>query len=59
MLTVSKEGEKFYVPSEKIDMQRFQALGEVEQTTRLEMGEVNGLFELLEGILQKEDFAKT
>lgn len=56
--TGEKAYEEFYVPGEKIDMQRFQALGVVEQTTRHEMNEVNIFFEKLEGIFAKEDFSK-
>ena len=56
--TGEKAYEEFYVPGEKIDMQRFQALGVVEQTTRHEMAEVNNFFDKLEGIFAKEDFTK-
>ena len=56
--TGEKAYEEFYVPGEKIDMQRFQALGVVEQTTRHEMSEVNSFFDKLEGIFAKEDFTK-
>ena len=56
--TGEKAYEEFYVPGEKIDMQRFLALGVVEQTTRHEMSEVNGFFDKLEGIFAKEDFTK-
>ena len=56
--TGEKAYEEFYVPGEKIDMQRFRALGVVEQTTRHEMSEVNGFFEKLEDIFAKEDFTK-
>ena len=56
--TGEKSFEEFFVPGEKIDMQRFQALGVVEQTTRHEMSEVNGFFDKLEGIFAKEDFTK-
>jgi FlaA1/EpsC-like NDP-sugar epimerase len=56
--TGEKAYEEFYVPGEKIDMQRFQALGVVEQTTRHEMDEVNGFFDKLEEIFAKEDFTK-
>ena len=45
--TGEKAYEEFYVPGEKIDMQRFQSLGVVEQTTRHEMAEVNGFFDKL------------
>lgn len=56
--TGEKAYEEFYVPGEKTDMQRFQALGVVEQTTRHDMDEVNGFFTKLEAIFQKEDFTK-
>ena len=56
--TGEKAYEEFYVPGEKIDMQRFQTLGVVEKTTRHEMSEVNNFFEKLEAIFAKEDFTK-
>ena len=56
--TGEKAYEEFYVPGEKIDMQRFQALGVVEQTTRHEMQEVDNFFYKLESIFQKDDFTK-
>ena len=56
--TGEKAYEEFYVPGEKIDMERFQSLGVVEQTTRHEMSEVNSFFEKLEGIFSKGDFTK-
>ena len=56
--TGEKAYEEFYVPGEKIDMQRFQALGVVEQTTRHNMAEVDSFFEKIEGIFAKDDFTK-
>ena len=56
--TGEKAYEEFYVPGEKIDMQRFQALGVVEQTARHNMTEVDSFFDKLEGIFQKDDFTK-
>lgn len=56
--TGEKAYEEFYVPGEKIDMQRFKALGVVCQTTRHEMAEVNAFFEKLEDIFAKDDFTK-
>ena len=56
--TGEKSFEEFYVPGEKIDMQRFQSLGVVEQTTRHEMDEVNIFFHKLEAIFAKNDFTK-
>ena len=57
--TGEKAYEEFYVPGEKLNMQRFKSLGVVEQTTRHEMDEVNAFFEKLEGIFAKEDFTKS
>ena len=56
--TGEKAYEEFYVPGEKVDMQRFQSLGVVEQTTRHDMDEVNTFFAKLEAIFQREDFTK-
>ncbi len=56
--TGEKAYEEFYVPGEKIDMDRFQALGVVEQTTRHDMEEVNNFFNSLESIFAKTDFTK-
>ena len=56
--TGEKAYEEFYVPGEKIDIQRFLALGVVERTTRHEISEVNAFFEKLEGIFYKDDFTK-
>jgi FlaA1/EpsC-like NDP-sugar epimerase len=56
--TGEKAYEEFYVPGEKIDMARFNALGVVEQTTRHDMAEVEGFFEKLESIFENPDFTK-
>ena len=56
--TGEKAYEEFFVPGEKVDMQRFAALGVVEQTTRHNMPEVNTFFDILEGIFAKNDFTK-
>ena len=56
--TGEKAYEEFYVPGEKIDMQRFQSLGVVEQTTRHDISEVNAFFDKLEGIFAEENFTK-
>ena len=56
--TGEKAYEEFYVPGEKIDMQRFKSLGVVEQTARHDMSEVNAFFDKLENIFAKEDFTK-
>ena len=56
--TGEKAYEEFYVPGEKVNMNRFSALGVVEQTTRKNMTEVNDFFSELEGIFAAEDFTK-
>ena len=56
--TGEKAYEEFYVPGEKVNMERFSALGVVEQTTRRNMDEVNDFFNELEAIFHKEDFTK-
>ncbi len=56
--TGEKAYEEFYIPGEKINMDRFAALGVVEETTRRPMNEVNGFFAELEGIFAKENFTK-
>ena len=56
--TGEKAYEEFYIPGEKINMERFSALGVVEETTRRPMPEINSFFAELEDIFQKEDFTK-
>lgn len=56
--TGEKAYEEFYVPGEKINMDRFSALGVVEQTTRRNMEEVNTFFTDLESLFAKDDFTK-
>lgn len=56
--TGEKAYEEFYVPGEKVNMERFSALGVVEQTARRNMDEVNDFFAELEALFQKEDFTK-
>ena len=56
--TGEKAYEEFYVPGEKINMDRFKALGVVEETTRRPMPEVNAFFDKLEGIFAKGGFTK-
>ena len=55
--TGEKAFEEFYIPGEKINMERFKALGVIEETTRREMGEVNAFFQQL-GNLFAGDFTK-
>ena len=56
--TGEKAYEEFFVPGEKIDMDRFSTLGVVEQTTRHDMAEINAFFDKLEAIFAKDDFTK-
>ena len=56
--TGEKAYEEFYVPGEKIDMERFKALGVVEQTSRHSFDEVNAFFDKLEAIFAQDDFTK-
>ena len=56
--TGEKAYEEFYVPGEKIDMQRFQSLGVVKQTERHNMEEVTCFFNLLKDIFHNADFTK-
>lgn len=57
--TGEKAFEEFYIPGEKLDMQRFKSLGVVEQTTRHNMDEVHHFFTKLEEIFNNEDFTKS
>ena len=56
--TGEKAYEEFYVPGEKINLERFSALGVVEQTSRRNMEEVNTFFTDLESLFAKDDFTK-
>lgn len=56
--TGEKTFEEFFVPGEIIDMQRFQALGVIEQSARHKKDEVDAFFKKLENIFAKEDFTK-
>lgn len=56
--TGEKAYEEFYVPGEKIDLDRFCSLGVVCESTRRPMNEVNDFFSELEGIFISADFTK-
>ncbi len=56
--TGEKTYEEFYVPGEKVNVERFSALGVVEETIRRNMSEIDEFFTELERIFQKEDFTK-
>jgi FlaA1/EpsC-like NDP-sugar epimerase len=61
--TGEKAYEEFFVPGERINLNRFRALGVVEETSRRPMCEVNSFFEKLEdlfrGEFSKEDVVKS
>ena len=56
--TGEKAYEEFYVPGEKVNMERFAALGVVEQTIRKNRQEVDVFFEKLELVFAQADFTK-
>jgi len=56
--TGEKAYEEFYIPGEVINMDRFLALGVIEETTRRPMSEVDAFFSELEGIFANPDFTK-
>lgn len=56
--TGEKVYEEFYVPGEKVNMERFMALGVVEQTIRRNLNEVNIFFVELEDIFASPEFTK-
>ena len=55
--TGEKAYEEFYIPGERINMDRFQALGVIEESVRRPLNEVNAFFDKLE-ILFHRDFTK-
>ena len=55
--TGEKAYEEFFIPGERIDMNRFKELGVIEDTERRSMGEVNAFFDKLESLF-KGDFTK-
>ena len=56
--TGEKPYEEFYVPGEKVNMNRFKSLGVIEETTHRNMQEINSFFDKLENIFHSEDFTK-
>jgi hypothetical protein len=56
--TGEKSYEEFYVSGEKLNMDRFQSLGVIEDVKKRPLNEVNEFFGELEGIFAKPDFTK-
>lgn len=55
--TGEKAYEEFFVPGERLDLDRFKALGVIEESERRPMNEVNAFFEKLEDLFEG-DFSK-
>ena len=56
--TGEKAYEEFYVPDERVNMERFMSLGVVEQTERRSMNEVVNFFDELQQIFASPAFTK-
>ncbi len=56
--TGEKSFEEFYVPGEKLNLDRFQSLGVIEESKHRPIGEVNAFFEKLETLFANPDFTK-
>lgn len=56
--TGEKSYEEFFVPGEKLNMDRFQSLGVIEDVKKRPLKEVNAFFGEMEGIFAKPDFTK-
>lgn len=56
--TGEKAYEEFYIPGEKIDMERFMALGVIEETSHRSMVEIDQFFDDLETLFSSPGFTK-
>ena len=56
--TGEKAYEEFYIPGERVNMERFMSLGVVEQTERRSMDEVVNFFDELQQIFASPTFTK-
>ena len=56
--TGEKAYEEFYVPGEKINLERFGSLGVIEETVRRPMAEIDAFFTEMESIFTRPDFTK-
>ena len=56
--TGEKAYEEFFIPGEKVNMERFSALGVVEETTHRDVNEIQEFFTELEGIFTSPEFTK-
>lgn len=56
--TGEKAYEEFFVPGEKLDMDRFQGIGIIEKSEYRSLAEVEGFFTKMEKIFANPDFTK-
>ena len=56
--TGEKAYEEFFIPGEKVNLERFSALGVVEETSHRDMNEIQDFFVELEGIFASPEFTK-
>ncbi|MBO4263519.1 MAG: polysaccharide biosynthesis protein [Bacteroidales bacterium] len=56
--TGEKSFEEFYVPGEKLNLDRFRSLGVIEDVRKRPLQEVDAFFEELETIFARPDFTK-
>lgn len=56
--TGEKSYEEFFVPGEKLDMQRFKSLGVIEDVAKRPMSDIENFFNEMEGIFSQHDFTK-
>ncbi|WP_270581985.1 polysaccharide biosynthesis protein [Butyricimonas virosa] len=56
--TGEKAYEEFYVPGEKLNMDRFRSLGVIEEIRKRPLNEIESFFSKLESIFARPDFTK-
>ena len=56
--TGEKAYEEFYVPGEKLNMNRFKGLGVIEEVQKRSMNEIQTFFDEIEALFSREDFTK-
>ena len=56
--TGEKAYEEFYVPGEKLNMNRFKGLGVIEEVKKRPMNEIQVFFDEIESLFAREDFTK-
>lgn len=56
--TGEKAYEEFYVPGEKLNMDRFQSLGVIEEVNKRPLQEIDEFFDRMEAIFSQPTFTK-